>query len=294
MPGARTRALLFLAAFLIVANGYSGVVLWTLKAGTRTTAHIVRCEHGKTTRCYGTWRTGEGEVGDATAEGADVPVRLGPFGAYLDRPDVLPVRLIPGLVADVAVVLGFGLMLAQRRRSTSEAQELLHRPGAKLVLLVKPAGADHPDGRRYAVVRGDTVYDAGGAAVFVVDKSDSGHGEPHLGVLHRDGRPIGTVTRTHDGTTLGFALADADSRQLATVTGTGTSFTVTAGGAAVARLAWRGRGTWVLRHERPIGAPLDTLLLAYALDLSRLVTTRPLRRTTYAIGRGWAAGDGPE
>lgn len=317
----RWRAILFLTVVFVGANGWAALMLYTMLDGTRATAHVTSCTTGRGAHCDGTWRvpgggTDRGRIHGATVddEGHDVPVRLGPLGAY-DGGTSLGVALLVAGVADVALVAAIVLVAVLTRRTAAAARRLEAEPGAHLVLRVGPERATDLSGTVFAetgpagavpgMVTGATGTAAGvggwdgllvrplGGPPFVLDRRDPGTGEPGVAVLDTAGAPVGSVRRWHERTAPNFALLDG-AGQLAGVAArppdsafNGAPYLLTLPDRRpVGRLSLTRSGC-VLRLDRPVDEPLRTLLLGLAFDLHRLLTTRPVRRGALATGRGW-------
>lgn len=287
----------------MIANGYAALVSYSTLAGSSTTARVTHCTHSRSPVCHGTWPVPGGGTGSGQVHGAepydvghDVPVRLGPLGAYYGTGSMDSALLLAGIF-DV-VVIGAAVMLVRvTRRTAAASRSLEDEPGAHLLLRVGAGRATDLAGNVLADTGpaegpdGMLVRPVGGPP-FVLDRRDSGEGEPAATVVDTAGRPVGFLRRWHSRNAANVAVLDGANRQLGSAFPPPDAFSgapyvfVLPDNEQVGRLSVSRAGT-VLRLDRPVPEPLRTLLLALAFDLPRLLTTRQLRRGSLAGGRGW-------
>lgn len=145
---------------------WPAVLTYTFVYGEKATASVEQCSRepafsGRVSQltCTGTWRTGSGGSGageiyglDGEDAGSDVPVRIGPMGAYAGGfsgnwfpwVTALPLLLVPFVLA--------WALLATLSGGRRLAKSLLADPRGGTLLIVHEDKVLHPDGAPHATL----------------------------------------------------------------------------------------------------------------------------------------------
>ncbi|MGH8792418.1 MAG: hypothetical protein ACRDXX_07220 [Stackebrandtia sp.] len=209
MKPRRWIPVLLLAAMIVLGNGYSGVVIWTFTSGESTTAVVDDCRRGgEDADCFGTWVDASGEsqdgeiVGTAGGDvGEEIPIRIGPFGAYADKAHVMWLRMWPGGVVDVGI-LGALILLPLFLAGGARAAKRLRAeaaPGSRIWKMSR-SSIDDDGGPIVSIVRhtrtSAELTSPQGLPLFKLEGVDD---KPRVvGVRRADGAPVGSVRRELD------------------------------------------------------------------------------------------------
>ena len=285
MPRGARYAIAFLSILFVLANGYSGAVLYTFTKGTPAAARIEDCNTFVWGDCTADLTLPDGTTdhgavtGSSLRPGETVDVVTGPIGAYAGGlgehwPRLIYAAVVDGVLLVMAVFIPLQLSRTKARRRRFEAEI---RPDHTVWGVDKDGVTDRNGSPLWLVGRERgrlaALLSPGGTPAYRAALDDSPPGA-RLALTRADGAPVGRAMTIHANPgRITIAICDPAGNQHARLVNTGAwtmVWELTAPDGSSLGTAFLGPRRRLVRFEPRTPEQVRLLVAAYLVEANRM------------------------